>query len=85
MIETVGNRLVEDLFHGRRTKATRAFPPELLRTARREIRYLHDAADRNACRVPRGNRLEAARSVTQHRWLPPLHVSRHGRVSGCLV
>jgi proteic killer suppression protein len=59
MIESFGNRLAEDLFYDRRTKETRAFPPELLRAARRKILYLHDAADLNDLRVPPGNRLEA--------------------------
>ena len=59
MIESFGNRLAEDLFYDRRTKETRAFPPRLLRAARRKILYLHDAADRNDLRVPPGHRLEA--------------------------
>lgn len=59
MIESFGNRLAEDLFYDRRTKETRACPPELLRAARRKILYLHDAADLHDLRVPPGNRLEA--------------------------
>jgi proteic killer suppression protein len=59
VIESFGNCLAEDLFHDRRSKETRAFPPELLRTARRKILYLHDASDLNDLPVPPGNRLEA--------------------------
>lgn len=59
MIESFGNRLAEDLFYDRRSKETRAFPPDLLRSARRKILYLHDAADLTDLRVPPGNRLEA--------------------------
>ena len=59
MIEGFGNRLAEDLFHDRRSRETRAFPPDLLRTARRKVLYLHDGADLNDLRVPPGNRLEA--------------------------
>ena len=59
MIESFGNRLAEDLFYDRRSKDTRAFPPDLLRAARRKILYLHDAADLKDLRVPPGNRLEA--------------------------
>jgi proteic killer suppression protein len=59
MIESFGNRLAEDLFYDRRSKETRAFPPELLRATRRKILYLHDAADLDDLRVPPGNRLEA--------------------------
>ncbi|MDH3532476.1 MAG: type II toxin-antitoxin system RelE/ParE family toxin [Gammaproteobacteria bacterium] len=58
MIETFGNALAEDLFDDRRTKATRAFPPELFRAARRKLLYLHDAAELKDLRVPPGNRLE---------------------------
>jgi proteic killer suppression protein len=58
MIETFGNALTEDLFDDRRTKATRAFPPELRRVGRRKLLYLHDAAELRDLRVPPGNRLE---------------------------
>jgi proteic killer suppression protein len=59
MIESFGNRLAEDLFYDRKSKQTRAFPPELLRAARRKILYLHDASELNDLRVPPGNRLES--------------------------
>jgi len=59
MIESVGNRLAEDLFYDRRSKETRAFPPDLLRAARRKVLYLHEAAHPDDLRVPPGNRLEA--------------------------
>jgi len=58
MIESFGNRLAEDLFFDRRARETRAFPPELMRVARRKVLYLHDAAELNDLRVPPGNRLE---------------------------
>jgi toxin HigB-1 len=58
VIETFGNALAEDLFDDKRTKATRAFPPELRRAARRKLLYLHDAAELRDLRVPTGNRLE---------------------------
>jgi proteic killer suppression protein len=58
VIETFGNALTEDLFDDRRTKATRAFPPELRRVGRRKLLYLHDAAELRDLRVPPGNRLE---------------------------
>ncbi|MDH3612644.1 MAG: type II toxin-antitoxin system RelE/ParE family toxin [Gammaproteobacteria bacterium] len=50
--------MAEDLFDDKRTKATRAFPPELRRAARRKLLYLHDAAELRDLRVPPGNRLE---------------------------
>lgn len=59
MIESFGNALAEDLFFDRKSKATRAFPPELRRIARRKVLYLHDAGELTDLRVPPGNRLEA--------------------------
>jgi proteic killer suppression protein len=59
MIESFGNGLAEDLFLDRSTRATRAFPPDLLRAARRKVLYLHDATELSDLRVPPGNRLEA--------------------------
>jgi len=59
MIESFGNALAEDLFFDRKSKGTRAFPPDLSRTARRKVLYLHDAAELKDLRVPPGNRLEA--------------------------
>ncbi len=58
MIESFGNALAEDLFLDRRTRATRAFPTDLLRAARRKVLYLHDASEIADLRVPPGNRLE---------------------------
>jgi proteic killer suppression protein len=58
MIESFGNRLAEDLYHDRHSRATRAFPKALHRTARRKLLYLHDAAELQDLRVPPGNRLE---------------------------
>ncbi len=61
MIESFGNRLAEDLFFDRRSRDLRAFPPELLRVARRKVLYLHDAAELDDLRLPPGNRLELLR------------------------
>jgi proteic killer suppression protein len=58
MIKSFGNRLAEDLYADRQSRATRAFPPELRRAARRKLLYLHDAAELKDLRVPPGNRLE---------------------------
>ena len=44
MIESFGNRLAEDLYFDRQSRATRVFMPELRRIARRKLLYLHDAA-----------------------------------------
>ena len=59
MISTFGNVLAEDLFNDRRSRATRSFPAELRRAARRKLLYLHDATDLRDLRAPPGNRLES--------------------------
>ena len=61
MIQSFGNRLAEDLFYDRRSRATRAFPMDLRRVARRKLLYLHDASELKDLRVPPGNRLELLR------------------------
>lgn len=58
MIVSFGNSLASDLFDDLNTKATRAFPSELRRIARRKLLYLHDASDLQDMRMPPGNRLE---------------------------
>ena len=58
MIESFGNRLSEDLFEDRVSKAIRQFPPELRRAARRKLQYLHEAADLKDLQALPGNRLE---------------------------
>lgn len=59
MIVSFAGKLAEDLFDDKRSKETRAFPPELLRKARRKLLYLHEAAELDDMKVPPGNRLEA--------------------------
>ena len=61
MIRGFGNQLTEDLYYDRKTKATRSFPAELRRIARRKILFLHDAAELRDLRSPPGNKLEALR------------------------
>ena len=58
MIESFGNQLAEDLFDDKASRATRKFPSELRRAARRKLLYLHDAVELRDLRVPPGNRLE---------------------------
>ena len=59
MIDSFANRLAEALFYDKSSRATRAFPQELRRVARRKLLFLHDAAELKDLRVPPGNRLEA--------------------------
>lgn len=58
MIVSFGNQLAEDLYYDQKTKATRHFPPELLRAARRKLLYIHDADQLTDLKIPPGNRLE---------------------------
>jgi proteic killer suppression protein len=59
VITSFGNRLAEDLWDDRASRAVRQFPPELLRAARRKLFYLNDAGQLKDLRAPPGNRLEA--------------------------
>lgn len=63
MIASFGDALASDLFDDRDTKATRAFPAELRRVARRKLLYLHDAAELKDLRAPPGNRLGRLRGA----------------------
>lgn len=65
MIQTFGNALAQDLFEDRSSKATRSFPADLRRAARRKLLYLHDAADLRDLRSPPGNRLERLKGDLQ--------------------
>jgi len=65
MIQTFGNALAEDLFDDRSSKATRSFPADLRRAARRKLLYLHEAADLRDLRSPPGNRLERLKGDLQ--------------------
>jgi toxin HigB-1 len=47
---------------------TRAFPPEIQRTALRKLQYLDGAQVLNDLRVPPGNRLEALRGNRAGQW-----------------
>ena len=59
MIVSFENRLEEDLWDDRASRAVRQFPPELRRAARRKLLYLNDAEQLKDLRAPPGNRLEA--------------------------
>jgi proteic killer suppression protein len=50
------------MFFDRGSKATRAFPVELLMAARRKLLYLHDAAELKDLRGPRRNQLNPLKS-----------------------
>ena len=58
MIESFGDPATEDLFHNRRTRRARSFPPEIIGTALRKLDVLDNAHRLQDLRVPPGNRLE---------------------------
>ena len=63
MIISFANKLAEDLFEDKNSKEVRSFQNELLRSARRKILYLHDAAELVDLKVPPGNKLEALKGT----------------------
>ena len=81
MIESFANRLAEDLFYDKNSRATRAFPQELRRVTRRKLLYLHDAAELKDLRVPPGNRLEPLRG--DRKGLYSIRINDQWRVVFC--
>lgn len=59
MIESFGDKGTEDLFHGRKTKRTRAFPADLVGTALRKLDMINAAEKIDDLKAPPANRLEA--------------------------
>lgn len=58
MIESFADAETEKVFRGERS---RKLPPDIQRTARRKLLYLHSAQDLRDLAAPPGNRLEALR------------------------
>ena len=56
MIESFADAETEKVFRG---EMSRKFPPDIQRTARRKLLYLHSAQDLRDLSAPLGNRLEA--------------------------
>ena len=56
MIKSFKDATTEGLFDG---KTRKGFPADLVKVARRKLRYLHAAKTLDDLRVPPGNRLEA--------------------------
>ncbi|MGB5178082.1 MAG: type II toxin-antitoxin system RelE/ParE family toxin [Gammaproteobacteria bacterium] len=78
MIESFGNRLAEDLFNDRNSRVKRTFTPDLWRTARRKLLYLHDAAELKDLRVPPGNRLEVLKGARKGKY--SIRINRQWRI-----
>lgn len=56
MIKTFRDRTTEAVFNG---ESPKGFPADLVKVARRKLRYLHAADSLGDLRAPPGNRLEA--------------------------
>jgi toxin HigB-1 len=56
MIKSFRNSLTEDAFNG---VVRKGFPADLIKVARRKLRFLHAAHELTDLRSPPGNRLEA--------------------------
>lgn len=56
MIRTFRDRTTEAVFNG---ESPKGFPADLVKVARRKLRYLHAAAELGDLGAPPGNRLEA--------------------------
>jgi len=61
VIRSFGDRLSEDLFFDRNSRATRQFPSMLRAAAQRKLQYLNVATRLDDPKAPPGNRLEALR------------------------
>ncbi|MBM3552966.1 MAG: type II toxin-antitoxin system RelE/ParE family toxin [Alphaproteobacteria bacterium] len=56
MIRSFRNKTTEAVFNG---ESPKGFPADLVKAARRKLRYLNAAVDLGDLRAPPGNRLEA--------------------------
>ncbi len=56
MIKSYANKETEKIF---KSEVSRKIPPDIQRTARRKLLYLHDAENLQDLLAPPGNRLEA--------------------------
>ena len=61
MIASFGDRATEDLYHGRKTKASRSVPADIIPVALRKLDMMNAAQDLQDLASPPGNRLEALR------------------------
>ncbi|MBU58505.1 MAG: plasmid maintenance system killer protein [Alcanivorax sp.] len=61
MIESFGNRVTEDLYHGASSARVRRLPPEIRMSALYKLDVLNAVGSLDELRSPPGNRLEALR------------------------
>lgn len=58
MIVSFGDKATEDLFHDRRTRRVRKYPPKIVRSALQQLDMINSSRDVRDLRSPPGNRLE---------------------------
>lgn len=78
MIVSFGDQATEDVFHGRKTKASRSLPTEVVRAAVRKLDMLNAACGVNDLRSPPGNRLE--KLTGERAGLHSIRVNRQWRI-----
>ena len=78
MIVSFGDQATEDLFHGRKTKASRKLPSEIVGAAVRKLDMLNAAREVNDLRSPPGNRLE--RLTGDRAGLHSIRINRQWRI-----
>jgi proteic killer suppression protein len=67
MILTFGNKLAKDLVEENPSREARAFPPALVRAARRKLAMLHAARELRDLLSPPGNRLEKLKGARREK------------------
>ena len=67
MIRSFGDHTTADLFRERNTRAARALPRDVWRTAQRKLKALDVAATLADLTIPSGNRLEPLKGAGVHR------------------
>jgi proteic killer suppression protein len=68
VILTFGNKLARDLVEENPSKEVRAFPPELVRAARKKLAMLHAAKELRDLLSPPGNRLERLKGARREEY-----------------
>jgi len=68
MIQSFGNKIAEDIYHGDKSRNVRKLPAVLHGKARRLLDQLNAAPSLNFMRIPPGNRLEKLAGDLESFW-----------------
>lgn len=68
MIQSFGNKIAEDIYHGDKSRNARKLPAVLHGKARRLLDQLNAAPSLNFMRIPPGNRLEKLAGDLESFW-----------------